>query len=90
MTWVRNPTTGGAMPAPPVVAPIESITETAGGWVCVCRNTEHSSGFYPCDESGAEIEPTIDGPWDGVSYVCAACGRIIDQNTLKVTGRAKE
>jgi len=55
-------------------------------WTCICGNTPPDDGFYPCDENGNELEPDIDGPWDGVRYVCNACGRIIDQNTLEIIG----
>ena len=44
-------------------------------FVCECGNRVDDSGFYPCDENGNEIEPTIDSGWNGL-YVCADCGRI--------------
>ena len=55
-------------------------------WVCLCGNTPSDSGFYPCDNLGNEVEPVIGGSWDEVNYVCNQCGRIINQNTLEVTG----
>lgn len=42
-------------------------------------------GFYPCDADGNAMEPSIGSGWDGL-YVCADCGRIIDQNSLMVVG----
>jgi hypothetical protein len=55
-------------------------------WVCICRNTPTGGGFYPCDKDGNEMEPTIESNWDNL-YVCADCGRIINQETLEVVGR---
>ena len=56
-------------------------------WICVCGNMPTSDGFYPCDEKGNEMEP-VQG-WGGL-YVCARCGRIIDQRSLDVVGRNPE
>ena len=55
-------------------------------WTCVCGNQPDRDGFYPCDESGNQVEPTPE-EWKKPLYVCAACGRIIDQETLAVVGR---
>lgn len=66
----------------------EHITHEPGNdeaWICICRNTPVDGGFYPCDEKGNEMEPTISGGWTDL-YVCAACGRIIKQDTLEVVG----
>jgi hypothetical protein len=57
----------------------ERITHIAGdkdGWVCLCRNTPTSEGFYPCEQSGNEVEP-LPG-WVGVGYtsVIAAEGSL--------------
>lgn len=51
-------------------------------WICLCGNRPHHGGFYPCDEKGNEVEP--DSRWSGRLYVCADCGRIIDQTTREV------
>jgi len=56
-------------------------------WVCLCGNTSTSQGFYPCDDHGKQISPDVDGPWINL-YVCDRCGRIINQDTLEVVGRA--
>ena len=64
--------------------------EDKDAWVCICGNMPPTDGFYPCDEQGNVVEPTIDGPWDGVRYVCNRCGRIINQDTLEVVGQRKE
>ena len=56
-------------------------------WVCICRNMPFQDGFYPCNQEGNEIEPTEASNWNGL-YVCAKCGRIIDQDTLNVVGKA--
>jgi hypothetical protein len=54
------------------------------GWICICKNTPSGGGFYACDKEGNEMEP-VEG-WTG-KYVCADCGRIINQETLEVVGR---
>ena len=53
-------------------------------WTCICGNQPTSDGFYPCNEAGDEVEP-VKG-WKNL-YVCARCGRIINQFTLEVVGR---
>ena len=53
-------------------------------WICICGNEPSEDGFYPCDKSGNEMEPTAG--WDGL-YVCLRCGRIIEQDSLHVVGR---
>jgi hypothetical protein len=71
----------------------ESITlEEPNGdcWVCVCTNTPDGSGFYPVGPDGRWVEPTIGSAWDGVSYGCGACGRIVHQFSLLVTGTMSE
>ena len=65
------------------------ITHEAGNdeaWTCICGNTPDSDGFYPCDKEGNEMEPSKGSDWDNL-YVCASCGRIINQDTLEVIGR---
>jgi len=62
----------------------EHISHAEGSkeaWICLCANRPDSDGFYPCDKEGNEMEP-VKG-WDGL-YVCARCGRVIDQGSLKV------
>jgi hypothetical protein len=54
-------------------------------WICVCGNTPSSDGFFPCDANGNEVEPTLASGWSGI-YICARCGRIINQDTLEVVG----
>jgi len=71
----------------PATARSEVITHEKGNdeaWVCVCKNTPCGGGFFPCDEAGNEMDP-IAG-WKDL-YVCADCGRIIDQRTLQIVGR---
>lgn len=55
-------------------------------WHCLCGNIPSSDGFYPCDKRGHEIEPVIGSGWNGL-YVCASCGRIINQANLEIVGR---
>lgn len=64
------------------IVPLEAGERDA--WVCLCGNEPDSDGFYPCDETGTEME-TVAG-WRGL-YVCGRCGRIIQQDSLKVIGR---
>ena len=71
---------------------IEKITHEAGNdeaWICICNNTPSGGGFYPCDENGNEVEPTVKD-WKTNLYVCADCGRMIDPETLEVKGRNPE
>lgn len=64
----------------------EKITATApDAWVCLCGNQPHTSGFYPYAD-GHEVEPTVEA-WGGRLYFCAACLRVIDQQTLEVVER---
>jgi hypothetical protein len=53
-------------------------------WVCLCGNRPDSDGFYPCDKNGNEMVPS-EG-WEDL-YVCARCGRIINQDSLEVVDR---
>ena len=53
-------------------------------WACLCGNEPEEDGFYPCDKDGNEIEPST--RWNGL-YVCLRCGRIIQQDSLRVVGR---
>jgi hypothetical protein len=55
-------------------------------WICLCGNRPDSDGFYPCDKDGNEVEP-VEG-WENL-YVCARCGRIINQESLKVVAQKK-
>ena len=67
----------------------EFITHEAGSaeaWICLCGNDPVSDGFYPCDANGNEMEPLIGSDWDNL-YVCARCGRVINQDTLEVVGQ---
>lgn len=71
----------------PEIRQKERIAHQAGNketWICLCGNMPDQDGFYPCDSKGNEMEP-VEG-WDEL-YVCAACGRIIDQRTLEVLGQ---
>jgi len=69
----------------------EHISHEAGdddAWVCICGNTPPGDGFYPCDENGDEMTPSVGSNWNNL-YVCARCGRIINQETLHVLGQNK-
>lgn len=62
------------------------LEEGTDAWVCLCENVADGSGFHPCDKGGNEMAPDEGGDWDGL-YVCAGCGRIIQEKNLKVVGR---
>jgi hypothetical protein len=65
----------------------ERITHETGSdeaWVCICKNTPDAEGFFPCDKEGNQMEP--EAGWEDL-YVCAKCGRIINQKTLEVVAR---
>lgn len=42
---------------------------------CLCGNNEMGEGFFPCDEHGNEIEPTVESDWTNL-MVCGRCGKI--------------
>ena len=66
----------------------ERITHEADNgeaWICICGNTPSADGFFPCDAEGIEMEPVAG--WKDL-YVCARCGRIINQTSLDVVGRS--
>lgn len=56
--------------------------ERCDAWVCVCGNTPHRSGFFPCDAKGNALEPD----WDGQFVFCDQCRRLIDRLTGDVVG----
>jgi len=58
-------------------------------WNCICGNNTFRDGYYPCDEHGNEMEPTIGSAWADL-YVCYGCGRIINSDTLEVVGRNQD
>jgi hypothetical protein len=67
----------------------ETIAHEAGNkdaWTCKCGNQSHLEGFYACDKVGNEMSPEVGLNWGGL-YVCARCGRIIDQQTSEVVGK---
>ena len=67
----------------------EQITHEKGNdeaWICICKNTPVSDGFFPCDKEGNEVEPVAG--WSDL-YICAKCGRIIDQHSLEVISTAR-
>ena len=59
-------------------------------WVCQCGNEPDKDGFYSCMPDGRIVEPTLEGPWNGVSFLCYQCGCIYDCNTLDETGIATD
>ena len=68
------------------------VTHEAGNpeaWVCLCGNTPLEEGFYPCNREGQLVEPTPE-EWTTHWYVCARCGRMIDQRSLEVVGMRRD
>lgn len=70
----------------------ETITRETGwgddAWICICGN-DTSGGFYPCNRDGKQVDPSPED-WKEALYVCMDCGRIIEQDTLKVVGVDRE
>ena len=69
--------------------PKEFIKHEAGNdeaWICVCGNKGDDHGFFPCNDAGDEVSPTIESGWSNL-YVCGNCGRIVRQDTLEIVGR---
>ncbi|SDE86509.1 hypothetical protein SAMN05216464_110106 [Mucilaginibacter pineti] len=64
----------------------EFITEeNMDDWQCICGNNTFRDGFETCDPKGNIMEPLIGSIWE-CHYLCASCGRIIDQETFQVIG----
>jgi len=57
-------------------------------WVCICKNTPDTHGFYPCAKTGQLVEPDAKCGWVG-HYRCDFCGKIIDGTTREVIGTVK-
>lgn len=60
--------------------------------VCVCGNEPAYDGFESCLEDGTVVEPTGGGgsrAWKGKLYLCLKCGRIVDQDSLLITGKSR-
>jgi len=54
--------------------------------ICICGNEPIYDGFFSV-VGDKEVEPELGGEWDDRTYFCARCLRLIDCETLKVTGR---
>jgi hypothetical protein len=67
---------------------MEHITSQDNWWVCPCGNEADHQGFFPCDEDGNEVWPTVE-EWTTGWYVCLRCGRVIDQESLRVVKRVE-
>lgn len=65
----------------------ERIAIDGDDWRCLCGNTPHTDGFYPCDSAGNRVEPVPEA-WGGLLYVCERCDRIVNQETREVVGHA--
>jgi len=66
---------------------LERLTKPDGyDLLCLCGNEPALEGFYASNWIGDQLEPVIGGAWKGRLYCCGRCGRIIDQDTLRVVG----
>lgn len=45
-------------------------------YTCSCGNRADLDGFSPCLKDGKQVEPDMDGPWDGRLYVCERCAEV--------------
>lgn len=66
------------------------IDGTTDWFICLCGNQPNYDGFHSCLTDGTIVSPTLDGEWNGQTYICESCQRIIDGNTLGITGVASE
>jgi hypothetical protein len=67
----------------------DSETQPSSWWWCLCGNEAHYDGFATCKDEGYLVEPVLDGEWVD-KFICLRCYRIINNNTLEVTGVAGE
>ena len=58
----------------------------ADWWVCICGNDPIQEGFYPCDATGKEVEPTPEA-WTSGLYMCDRCGVLINCETHDIVGQ---
>jgi len=65
----------------------EKIRRRHGDFLCLCGNNPIAEGFFPCSPLGEIVDPTPDA-WPKPLYRCDSCGRIINQDTLEVEGKA--
>lgn len=58
-------------------------------WRCACQNVPSGEGFSPSTAEGWPIEP-VEGEWDGVSWVCVACGAVYRIDTVLLEARLEQ
>ena len=46
------------------------IDGTPDWFVCICGNQPNYDGFYSCLTDGTIVSPTLDGEWNGETYIC--------------------
>jgi hypothetical protein len=68
----------------------EYINGDTNWFVCLCGNTPDSEGFFACKQNGEITSPVVGGLWNGKTYVCGQCDRIIVENNLRVIGECSE
>jgi hypothetical protein len=73
----------------PGLLPRYIVEDKSGDWNCICGNHHEFEGFLFADSSGRAVDATK-WLWDGKTYVCDRCGRIIDGDTLEVVGQAHD
>jgi GNAT superfamily N-acetyltransferase/2'-5' RNA ligase len=73
--------------APQMFTAAERVQDSATDQIkCICGNEPHKEGFYWCDQFGKYIDDYDD--WDGHYIRCDRCGRVINQKTGRVMGKA--
>lgn len=66
----------------------DKIGGDSNWFICHCGNEPNRDGFFSAKTDGSITSPSVNGEWDERTYVCLACGRIIDAPTLVIVGKA--
>lgn len=72
--------------APASALPMYIIETSSDVWECRCENRSDTEGFFPCTEEGEIVPWELGSRWDGKTYVCVRCWRLINGDTLEVLG----
>jgi len=75
--------------AHPADVPQYIIEIAEGEWECRCGNSSSSEGFRPARADGS-LTLEVLGPWDGKTYACDRCGRVVDGDTLQILGHTSD
>jgi hypothetical protein len=83
MCWLHEPASRTPLRDPnKEYTALEDDKDRDSDGVCLCGNLAHRGGFWPCDEHGNGVTIDAGGPWHIPLDVCAACGRIINQDCV--------